>query len=291
MLQALLNDRYLPQYIKSSLYKAQDKGLASHYLTMFDKIMSNKKNAIDVHREFCHAFIAKYNNGKKRQDQISIHTQGDPAEAIGIMFEDFEKCSPRMVAPFHFLLGQTTRCKGGGCGKITKRKLTQHNILHVAVNADHDNLLDCLESNFKIENLESNDKADCDHCKQKTEQSTQLSINAMPHSFVIALKPYAYDKNNGNPEKIKNTVKIPPFLDLGAYVDTMSNQQEKKSYELRSVILHNGTDTNRGHCVTLVKKQERWYFCDDDKIVTPMHSLQIGDEKTNTPYVLVYEKK
>jgi hypothetical protein len=68
---------------------------------------------------------------------------------------------------------------------------------------------------------------------------------------------------------------------------------DNDTYELIGVINHIGDDIKSGHYIAYIKKEQKWYRCDDEEVV----ELELKDyekingERDSNPYVLLYKNK
>lgn len=116
--------------------------------------------------------------------------------------------------------------------------------------------------------------------------------------------------------KLSEPISFPLInLDLSAYFD-LGCEQENCNYKLVSFIVHVGNSALSGHYTAYVKKDNKWYYCDDESIVKitddhiqkiaqrgyaidPLHLLSpkqyaqedIKNSKRQTPVLFFYEKE
>jgi len=76
--------------------------------------------------------------------------------------------------------------------------------------------------------------------------------------------------SNGGYQKMEEQVRFPvdSVLDLSQFVNAQrkSARVNIKEYRLKSMIIHSG-DMHSGHYVSYIRKEKKWYYCDDHKII------------------------
>lgn len=70
--------------------------------------------------------------------------------------------------------------------------------------------------------------------------------------------------------------------------DIKNNKDEP--YELMGVVAHSGTK-NGGHYIAYVKRNNKIYKCDDDKINQKEKGFQDLYQTNFSPYILLYKRK
>ena len=66
---------------------------------------------------------------------------------------------------------------------------------------------------------------------------------------------------------------------------------DNDTYELIGVINHIGNDIKRGHYIAYIKKEQKWYECDDKDVEELKDYEKINGKKDSNPYVLLYKNK
>jgi len=66
---------------------------------------------------------------------------------------------------------------------------------------------------------------------------------------------------------------------------------DNDTYELIGVINHIGDDIKTGHYVAYIKKEQKWYECDDEDVDELEDYEKINGIKDSNPYVLLYKNK
>lgn len=141
-------------------------------------------------------------------------------------------------------------------------------------------IYECIENYIKPEILEGDNKWFDETKNEKISVQKSMSFWSFPNILIISLKRNDYSGN-------KNNMKIsyPLVLDLTKYV--IGYKKTEFIYDLAGICCHFGNSMN-GHYTAFVKKEEKWYSCNDDQIqiVEKEEYLQ-----TNYAYCLFYVKK
>lgn len=92
--------------------------------------------------------------------------------------------------------------------------------------------------------------------------------------------------------KDRRLINYKHVLDIGKYLEKSKDSSQSPSvpYTLFGMIIHKGKEMDRGHYISLFKREERWYEFDDDKV----YEIQ-GKEHTNCVldkeiYILLYKR-
>ena len=98
----------------------------------------------------------------------------------------------------------------------------------------------------------------------------------------------SFGNGNGGYQKMEEQVHFPvdTVLDLSQFVNVNRKgaKVNNKEYRLKSMIMHSG-DMSAGHYVCWIRKEDQWYFCDDN-------SVQLSNTdyvKSAKAYMLFYE--
>ena len=59
---------------------------------------------------------------------------------------------------------------------------------------------------------------------------------------------------------------------------------EKSKYSIFSIVIHCGKNIQAGHYVSIIKRKEKWYMCDDDEV----EEMSENDVETKNAYLLFY---
>jgi ubiquitin carboxyl-terminal hydrolase 22/27/51 len=59
---------------------------------------------------------------------------------------------------------------------------------------------------------------------------------------------------------------------------------EKSKYSIFSIVIHCGKNIQAGHYVSIIKRKEKWYMCDDDEV----EEMNENDVEAKNAYLLFY---
>lgn len=142
------------------------------------------------------------------------------------------------------------------------------------------NLYDCFNCFCAKEMLLKENSYYNEKTRQKEEAVKYTCFWSFPKVLSIGLNRSTYDG-----KKRTELIHFPQVLDLSSY--STGYKRRENVYDLIGICNHNGTVEN-GHYTCFVKKDEKWYFCNDTQvqIVENLNYLE-------TPYAccLVYVKK
>ncbi|KAK4728324.1 hypothetical protein R3W88_021312 [Solanum pinnatisectum] len=151
---------------------------------------------------------------------------------------------------------------------------------------DVDSVDTALESFTKVEKIEDSEtKFTCEKCKEQVSIEKQLVLDKAPTVAALHLKRF---KTDGSlVEKIDKYVLFPLELDLHAYADNQTDNEEMK-YDLYAVIVHIGFSYCSGHYYSFIRSApNEWYKFDDSKVVRVREDYVLSQEA----YVLFYAKR
>jgi len=194
------------------------------------------------------------------------------------------------------------------CENVTVRRET---FLDLSVDIEqHTSIAACLRAFESTELLRAGNKFFCDQCGCLQEAEKRLRIYQLPSVLTLHLKRFKYVERLGRccrlpyrvvfPLQLRVVEHRPPRrhsptganggvpspgrgngVGIGAAVDSStpmdgdesstSAQPPSRLFELRSVVVHIGRDSNRGHYVTVVRQGERCVLLDDEvvRVVEP----------------------
>jgi ubiquitin carboxyl-terminal hydrolase 8 len=183
-----------------------------------------------------------------------------------------------------------TKIKCKKCSN-TSVQFEQNNILSLAMpkvswgeSCDFDK---CLDDYFvKVDELDGDNKYNCDYCNEKTEATKQTEFWRSPKRMIVQLKRFTAFGS-----RIDTTIKFPvENLNLDKYFNEYADQ--KCSYDLYGVIMHHGS-MNFGHYVAFTRNaiNNKWYHFDDSSVRHVPDSEIEGAIQNYAAYVLFYKKK
>ncbi|XP_059472143.1 uncharacterized protein LOC132194707 [Neocloeon triangulifer] len=153
-----------------------------------------------------------------------------------------------------------------------------------------------------IEHSLRDDRRCC--CAVETLQSKFLVI---PDCLLVQVARNRYGSNIRSKDhvQISKEIALPVFGETHGFNDEYDKNAEhqmptdalaniKKSYQLKAIILHQGTQCDRGHyiCYTMSKQEKQWLLCDDSKISVVKNfddDILNADSTKEDCYVLLYE--
>ncbi len=131
-------------------------------------------------------------------------------------------------------------------------------------------LEECLDHYVKEEQLDVNNKIECNFCYRKNKAKKQNKIWRTPKVLIIHLKRFLTNDYGIPTQKLNNIIKYPiKNLDISKYINENSPFKDKGKYNLYAVNCHYSlgifNTINFGHYVSMVKNRynNKWYCYDD----------------------------
>jgi ubiquitin carboxyl-terminal hydrolase 8 len=170
------------------------------------------------------------------------------------------------------------------CDRVTKRYPASLTTI-LNLNDNTDDLYDCLDHLTSVEQLEEENKWQCDHCKAYTRAYKKIGFWKLPEVFVITLNRFVF---NGR-HFVKNN-KLISFplnnLNMQSYIAIIHDHY---IYDLYAVSCHTG-QTKGGHYYSYCLNQStnKWYCFNDNKVdeVTDIRDIICPEA-----YILFYKLK
>jgi ubiquitin C-terminal hydrolase len=179
------------------------------------------------------------------------------------------------------------------CGNISLNFVPYLDYSLSITNNEPENTLDNLiKKYFTPFKLTGDEQYNCPKCKKKVNADKIESISQYPNTFIFHLKRFvnANKKNNTNvsfEDKISfNGICHKDVLNKPQNSDSL--QQKKLSYDLTGIICHHG-GTEFGHYFSFIKRNEKWYRCNDNIVTEIEHYSKYGNINSEA-YILFYEK-
>ena len=173
------------------------------------------------------------------------------------------------------------------------------------LNIKYTNLLDILFNNRIISNIESI-KTDESSKNTSYERIISLSLKDNIYESIEDFQKSELLKNQWFSENEKKKIDLNKYLNINKYskylifhlkrlinTNLKSNKNvqfykiiefESTKYDLRSIVIHIGSG-NSGHYVAVIKRNNKWYLCDDNVI-----SNVNVDNYLNNGYIYLYSK-
>jgi len=114
------------------------------------------------------------------------------------------------------------------------------------------------------------------------EQNFEL-IHSLPKILLLSLKRFSFGDGVC---KINNNVLFDEELEIPSSCMAYKTK-ESRVYELIGVINHIGSNVSHGHYTCSIKKDNRWFYCDDESI----QPSNFGSIDSSQVYIMCYIKK
>jgi hypothetical protein len=82
----------------------------------------------------------------------------------------------------------------------------------------------------------------CSRCDSLQDAQRSISLETIPPTLHFSLLRFVFDPKTFDRKKSKATIKFPPRIDMGRYVD--DGQRGEIWYELKGVVEHRGTSVS-----------------------------------------------
>jgi ubiquitin C-terminal hydrolase len=190
---------------------------------------------------------------------------------------------------FYSYLSNQVKCSD--CSH-TITKIEKYKELSLDLDLDHqeNNHLDKLISKyFSPDQL---DGYKCDKCK-KTNCFKKAKLLSTPKYLIVQLKRFFFNQETMNLSKISLPIEYPLYLDLENYYISENNNENYNGnsiYNLKTVINHLGKSFNGGHYTSFHKKEDVWYYADDENINIVDENILFKKKNKQDAYILFYEK-
>lgn len=154
-------------------------------------------------------------------------------------------------------------------------------------------LQECLNNMIIDEQLDKDNKLQCDICGIKNQSIKKIQIWKAPQILVIQLKRFITDAFGNNIAKIINPVTYPvDNFNISKYFHPDSCHRYNAIYKLIGINVHREMEfgsINVGHYVSIVrhKNNNKWYVYDDDR---ELEELEENEIQNRNAYLLFYYK-
>jgi ubiquitin carboxyl-terminal hydrolase 3 len=132
------------------------------------------------------------------------------------------------------------------------------------------NIYDCLDHMTKEEQLDDDNKMNCEMCGLQNRAHSQSLLWKTPKVLVLHIKRFLVNSYGITSQKITNSVEYPiTNLDLEKYFDPTSPYKSSSKYDLIGINIHQafgyGRNINSGHYTSIVKNimNNNWYLYND----------------------------
>jgi len=177
---------------------------------------------------------------------------------------------------FGGLLNSTVVCSKCGYQSIREEYFRE---LHCEI--DRCRSVHAALSNFtKPEYLSGSNKYHCQRCNRKVDASKRYSIRQAPNVLTIILKRF-----QGRNRKNTAHIQCPEILDISKYLGAGANQ--KVTYSLSALVVHEGSSTNSGHYYAVVRSPDGSWTTKDD---SHQRNIRLDQVLAKKAYVLFYTR-
>lgn len=132
------------------------------------------------------------------------------------------------------------------------------------------NIYECLDHMIKEEQLDDDNKMNCEMCGLRNRAYSQSLLWKTPKVLVLHIKRFLVNSYGITSQKITNNVEYPiTNLDLEKYFDPTSPYKNSSKYDLIGINIHQafgyGGNINSGHYTSIVKNimNNNWYLYND----------------------------
>ena len=160
-------------------------------------------------------------------------------------------------------------------------------------------LVELLERMHEKELLRGQDKLYCEKCMCAQEAEKSTHYIKLPRTLIVQLKRFKFSERTGDFLKLHHEVVYPLVLNMSVNSKEFGDHpQDKKSYQLQAVVVHIGETPYGGHYVAVVRRFNKWFLHNDDRISLvdeSMHSKLYGSKgglRTSSAcaYILIYSE-
>lgn len=170
------------------------------------------------------------------------------------------------------------------CSKMTKN---YEPFIDLSLEIKQSSVSGCLKDYFSEEIMGIDAKYMCDDCKVATKAVIKKRIEKLPRHLIIHLKRFEYPSLN----KDRSLISYKHTLDVSKVVERAKGDDPNDYiYNLFGMIIHKGKEMDRGHYISVFKRDDRWYEFDDDKVYEIQgkeHTKHVLDKEI---YMLFYEQ-
>jgi ubiquitin C-terminal hydrolase len=154
-------------------------------------------------------------------------------------------------------------------------------------------IYDCLDHMIKEEQLDSDNKMNCEMCGLKNQGHSKNLIWKSPKLLVLHIKRFLVNSFGVTTQKLTNDINYPiSNLDITKYFNPASPYKIHGKYDLIGVNLHqsfgHGENINYGHYTSIVKNimNNNWYLYNDSNELLMAYTEK--DLQQSSAYLLFY---
>mmetsp|Transcript_19464 Transcript_19464/g.44328 ORF Transcript_19464/g.44328 Transcript_19464/m.44328 type:complete len:491 (+) Transcript_19464:145-1617(+) len=199
--------------------------------------------------------------------------------AISVLVMDGH--NKQLSSLFDGLLESAVTCRT--CGHSSLRRDRYMDLSLEITDACVVDLCSALRAYTSTEYLGEDNMVVCEKCECKREVTKGLRLATAPTILVCQLKRFNIN-SYGQFVRLSKSIKFPLKLDISEYM-SLANRSQPPSYELVSVLVHQGRSCNYGHYLSYVKYCGEWYRCNDAKTEKVNEFVVLAQNA----YILIYE--
>jgi ubiquitin C-terminal hydrolase len=236
-------------------------------------------------------YILCCNNNK-----YPLGSQQDSCEIVQLILDKIVDFIPNVKTDIRVLMNQLIRCNGDNCNnkyKICKDQQESMLISHALNEASNENNQTIrfdtfLQSALELSNC-TNYKHEC-NCNNK-ERSIQTVLTDLPtYLFIKVGRCDNYLRKINRSLHLVNNFTLTTPKNLSELCETGHTENISHKYELNGIIVHYGSSLNSGHYVSYVKKDKKWFLCNDSQITEVNNFSLNSNEILTNSCVLLYIK-
>ena len=173
---------------------------------------------------------------------------------------------------------------GVTCCKCKHTSYTFDPFMDVAVSIEscsYETLENCLRKYFDKEVIDCAYK--CERCGKRTQIVKKLDIVLPPPILTIQFKRFG----NAGRRKINTFIQFERSVDIDEFVAEEEVMLRQTKYELFAVAVHLGHSIELGHYVAYVKRNGRWFECNDESVSEVRERTALS----RNAYLVFYRRK
>jgi ubiquitin carboxyl-terminal hydrolase 12/46 len=295
LIQSLLNSTYLTDFL-DNVFRATARlrlsdevntSILFEFLSIFRSFRSSRTRQYEYRpKKFLQAVI-------DASPDFRMGTQHDSHELFMLLLSSFDETINSLNSSFSldlpafsslFSCHSATTCECLMCGAVVRMHEDFTNF-YLSIEA-RQSLVARLRSAQSPEYLHGAGKRFCRRCRIDQEMKIQCQYLTLPDVAVFQLQRFELDYRTGRTRKVHQGVPFPSMLAIN-----------HSNYELRSIVVHIGSELTSGHFVAILRIQERWILVNDSRISLLKNDqvegfFSVGEDKdmcSTTAYLLFYE--
>jgi ubiquitin carboxyl-terminal hydrolase 12/46 len=295
LIQALLHSTYLTNFL-DGIFRATARlrlseevkaSLLFEFLSVFRSFQLSATREFEFRpKRFIQAIV-------DASPDFYIGAQHDSHELFMLLLSSFDETIRSLNSSFSldlpafsrlFSCHSTTTCECLMCGAVVRIHEDFTNF-YLSVEA-RQSLVARLRSAQSPEYLHGAGKRFCRRCRIDQEMKIQCEYVTLPDVAVFQLQRFEVDYQTRRTRKVHQGIPFPSMLTIN-----------RTNYELRSIVVHIGSQLTSGHFVAILRIHERWILVNDSRISLLRNDqvegfFSVGEDKnmcSTTAYLLFYE--